>query len=102
MQLLAFLVVQGVLYLENTSCNCPPPRLGGSLGSPQSNSVTDRQTYGWTSLLLQYQHLHSLLCYRAGEKNCSFLHKYTMMAWRDIKLYHFYFYDKFGKLDDLG
>ena len=38
MQLLAFLVVQGVLYLENTSCNCPPPpRLGGSLGSSQSN-----------------------------------------------------------------
>ena len=27
MQLLAFLVAQGVLYLENTSCNCPPPRL---------------------------------------------------------------------------
>ena len=34
MQLLAFLVVQGVLYLENTSCNCPPPTVRGVIGQP--------------------------------------------------------------------
>jgi len=33
MQLLAFLVVQGVLYLENTSCNCPPT-VRGVIGQP--------------------------------------------------------------------
>ena len=34
MQLLAFLVVQSAVYLENTSCNCPPPPqgLGGVIG----------------------------------------------------------------------
>ena len=43
MQLLAFLVAQSVLYLENTSYNCPH-RVRGSLGSPQS-IVTSVQNY---------------------------------------------------------
>ena len=39
-QLFAFLVVQGVLYQENTSCNPPHGLGGGSFDSPRSNGLT--------------------------------------------------------------
>jgi len=36
----------------------------------QTDGQTDRHRDGRTSLLLQYQHMHDLLCYRAGKISC--------------------------------
>jgi len=36
----------------------------------QTDGQTDRQRDGRTSLLLQFQRMHDLLCYRAGKISC--------------------------------